>query len=120
MPCCEWRWVTHARQSQRSGHRGRRAPAVRLGGVFSCAIGFDEAGFFLDWYASKAVIGRIAQNHQDWIMLLDPSCFVSLLFHFREQQKLLGTGRRLPSGQGVGQEKAARSWVCSSRAVPCC
>ena len=54
---------------------------------------------------AKALYGRIAENHQNGLALLDFVGLVAFLLEFRERNGhlLAGLRQRFPVGQGVGQ-----------------
>ena len=66
------------------------------------AVGVGERPFFVHRQPGKAVVGRVAQDHQDGLLLLDPLGPVPLLLQFGEGQRFVDLG--FPAGEGVGEE----------------
>ena len=66
------------------------------------AVGSREFPFLVHRHPGKAVVGRIAQDHQDRLVLLNLVRSLALLLKLGNRQLLLRLG--FPAGQRVGQE----------------
>ena len=66
------------------------------------AVRIRELPFFVHRHAGEAVVGRVAEDHEDRRFLLDPLRPVALFLQLGEGEGLGGS--RLPAGQGIGEE----------------
>ena len=77
----------------------------------------DQVLLFAQRHAAKGVIRRVAQNHDDFLRLLDLIGRVALLLEFGEgQHRVFRLFGRLPAGQRVGQVDACALVVLQRRA----
>ncbi len=92
--------------------------ALRSGGGLGGAVGVGQVALLGYGQPGKAVVGWVAQHHQDLAVLLDGVGSVALGFQVGQEQVLLGLVGRAPAGQGVGQVNAGplgRSQRCAQR-----
>ena len=69
---------------------------------FGRAVGFREFPFLIHCHAGEAVVGRVAEDHEDGRLLFHALCAVAFFFQFGEGQRL---GRsRLPAVERIGEE----------------
>ena len=67
-------------------------------------VGVRQFSFLVHRHAGKTVVGRIAQDHENRLIPLDPLGAVALFLQFGKWQRL---GRLwLPAGERVGEEDA--------------
>ena len=71
---------------------------------FGRAVGGRKPALLVHGHAREAVVGRVAENHQDGLLLLHLLGAVAFLLQLREGERLLHG--RLPAGEGVGEEDA--------------
>ena len=92
------------RHAEESDVKVMERPAIRHVHPLRRPVGFQEFQFFIHRDTREAVVGRIAEDHEDRGFLLHPLRPVALLLQLREGERL---GRsRLPAGERVGEEDA--------------
>ena len=74
-----------------------------LGGFLGVAVGLAEIPLLLDGETGVAVVGRVAEDHEDLLLLLHVVGGVALLGELGKWE-IFGRFYRHPAGEGIGEE----------------